>query len=278
MEYKAQQVDQLLGALSPLEIDWQDETSRKAILQLDSLPMKSSYSVDDVRHLLTEDFRTGSLVIRLFLGLSKDRYEAELRKLLGPGGVGVKRFKTDSDAYLATLRRLGILEAMNSEVNRVTRWNDVLIERLRSGRGSAVSGQRRGRHVEDFAESIIREVFGSNYDARCNFTGQRGHTAKCDFAIPDKESPRIVVESKGYGATGSKMTDVIGDIQKIIAARRADMFVIFFTDGLSWLQRRSDFARIVDYQNQGDIFRIYTVKMANQFRSDLEVLKVEQGL
>jgi hypothetical protein len=74
------------------------------------------------------------------------------------------------------------------------------------------------------------------------------------------------------------MTDVIGDIEKIIAARRADMTVIFFTDGLSWLQRRSDFSKIVEYQNQGDIFRIYTLKMADQFRSDLESLKIEHRL
>lgn len=53
------------------------------------------------------------------------------------------------------------------ETNRMPRWSDVLVERLRSGRGSAISGQRRGRGVEDFAEAIVKEVFGDQYSARC---------------------------------------------------------------------------------------------------------------
>ena len=68
--------------------------------------------------------------------------------------------------------------------------------------------------VEDFAESIVRRVFGDAFEARCTFRGKNEKTAKCDFAIPSRLDPRIVIESKGYGATGSKMTDVIGDIEK----------------------------------------------------------------
>lgn len=56
------------------------------------------------------------------------------------------------------------------------------------------------------------------------------------------------------------------------------MTFIFFTDGMSWLQRRSDFKKIVHYQNQGDIFRIYTLKMADQFQADLLALKFEHRL
>lgn len=278
MEFEAQQVDALLAALSPLEIEWQDELSQQAITQIELLPEKPSYSEQDAISLIEEDFKAGSLVVRLFLGLSKDSYEAELKKRLGEGGIGVKRFNSDRKAYLSALDDLGLFEAMRAMVNREPKWSDVLVERLRSGRGSAVSGQRRGRHVEDFAEVIVKKVFGDQYQTRCDFVGRNGQTAKCDIAIPGRESPRIIIESKGYAATGSKMTDVIGDIEKIIAARRADMTFIFFTDGMSWLQRRSDFTKIVHYQNQGDIFRIYTLKMAEQFLSDLSTLKSEYKL
>ena len=88
---------------------------------------------------------------------------------------------------------------MSVEANRKPHWSDVLVERLRSGRGSAISGQRRGRNAEDFAENIIKKVFGNNYEARCTFDGPRGTTAKCDFAIPSKKAARILIESKGYG-------------------------------------------------------------------------------
>lgn len=93
---------------------------------------------------------------------------------------------------------------------------------LCSGRGSAISGQRRGRDVEDFAESIIHKAFGDIFQPRCIFSGPCGQKAKCDFAIPSKSDPRILIEAKGSGATGSKMTDLLGDIRAIIDSKRKD--------------------------------------------------------
>ena len=167
---------------------------------------------------------------------------------------------------------------MAMEVNRPSHWSDVLVERLRSGRGSAISGQRRGRSVEDFAEAIIKTVFGENFEARCTFNGPRGTTAKCDFAIPSKSAARILVESKGYGATGSKMTDILGDVHTLINAKRGDTALLFFTDGLTWKERQSDLRKLIELQNNGDITRIYTYAMADQFERDLRQLKSEGGL
>jgi len=124
----------------------------------------------------------------------------------------------------------------------------------------------------------VRKVFDQNFQTRCTFQGPRGQEAKCDFAIPSKAMPRILIEAKGYGATGSKMTDVLGDIRAIIAAKRADTAFLFFTDGLTWKQRKSDLRKLVDFQNNGDITRIYTFAMAKQFEADLKQLKNEYGL
>lgn len=85
----------------------------------------------------------------------------------------------------------------------------------------------------------------------------------------------ILIESKGYGATGSKMSDIIGDIEQIIKAKRPDTALLFFTDGLTWKQRKSDLRKIVEFQNIGDITRIYTLAMAAQFEADLRQLKAE---
>ena len=65
--------------------------------------------------------------------------------------------------------------------------------------------------------------------------GQRSQPPKCDFAIPACRNPRILIEAKGYGATGSKMTDVIGDIKAIINTKRADTAFLLFTDGVTWM-------------------------------------------
>jgi hypothetical protein len=67
--------------------------------------------------------------------------------------------------------------------------------------------------------------------------------------------------------------DIIGDIEQIIAAKRADTAFLFFTDGVTWKQRRSDLRKIVEYQNNGDITRIYTYAMADAFEADLLQLK-----
>jgi hypothetical protein len=211
------------------------------------------------------------------LGLSKDQFVSVLRGALGGAGIGVKSYRASPGGFIEALVAAGILEAMAEEANRVPHWTDVLVERLRSGRGSAISGQRRGRDLEDFAEAIISKVFGEAFQTRCTFAGPRGG-AKCDFAIPSKSLPRIVIESKAYGATGSKMTDVIGDIEKIINAKRPDTAFLFFTDGLTWKQRKSDLRKIVEYQNRGDITRIYTHAMADQFEQDLNKLKEEYRL
>jgi hypothetical protein len=241
------------------------------------LPVKKAYTVEDVKALLDADFDDGILICRLFLGMSKDQFVSVLRGVLTQGGIGVKSYRAKPAPFIEALLGTGLLEAMAEEANRKPHWSDVLVERLRSGRGSAISGQRRGRDVEDFAEAIVQRVFGREFQARCTFSGPRG-SAKCDFAIPSKAAPRIVIESKAYGATGSKMTDVIGDIEKIITAKRPDTAFLFFTDGLTWKQRKSDLRKIVEYQNSGDITRIYTHAMAEQFEADLQQLKDEYRL
>ena len=212
-------------------------------------------------------------MLPVVLALSKDSMEAELKRELGPGGIGVKRYRSDPAAFLDALQRLQLPEAMETSINYAPVWSDILVERLRSGRGSAISGQRRGRGLEDFAEAMVREVFGDQYETRITFTGADGKTAKCDVAVPDRHRPRIVIEVKGYGATGSKMTDIIGDLDAIIDTMRRDTWLLFITDGMTWKSRLSDLKKIVDRQNQGKIARIYTTRMREEFLADLKSLK-----
>lgn len=278
MKVIAQSLDDILGALQPLKVEWQDDTARSVIQQLKKFPRKQVYTCKDVEGVLDDHFDEGLLIARLFLGLSKDVFAAALHSALGEGGAGIKRYQSSRKEFVEALVTLGLLDAMAVHANRRPQWTDILVERLRSGRGSAISGQKRGRSVEDFAENVVKSIFGERYGKRCTFVGARGKKAKCDFAVPSKSNPQIVIEAKGYGATGSKMTDVIGDIEKIIEAKRKDTAFLFFTDGMTWNQRRNDLRKIVDYQNAGDITRIYTSSMREQFKADLEQLKREYGL
>lgn len=275
MEVIDQSVEELVDCLSPLDVDWMDDIAFSVIAKLASIDVKPTYDRNDVIALFTDNFEEGILCCRLFLRLSDDTMDGVLRSELGSGGIGKKRYRSDPDQYLSALERLGLLAAMEATINHQPVWSDILVERLRSGRGSAIQGQRRGRGLEDFAEAIVKEVFGGNYAVRCAFTGADGKIAKCDIAIPDRQKPRIIVEIKGYGATGSKMTDIIGDLDAIIDAKRHDTALLFLTDGTTWKARLSDLKKIVARQNQGKITRIYTTKMAAQLKEDLEALKAE---
>lgn len=278
MKIIRQSLDEILDSLQSLEVDWKDETATRVIDRLRALPEKAAYGAEDIAAILDTNFDDGLLIFRLFLGHSKDQFEGELKNIRDGRGAGITGYRADPTGYIDDLLRLGLSEAMTQAVNRQQHWSDILVERLRSGRGSAISGQKRGRDVENFAETILRKVFGDNFHARCTFSGQRGREAKCDFAIPSKTAPRIVIEAKGYAATGSKMTDILGDVQKIIDAKRPDTAFLFFIDGLTWKQRKSDLRKLVDHQNDGDIMRIYTYAMAEQFEEDLRVLKAEGNL
>lgn len=274
-----QTLEEILESLSPLDVEWMDETAANTIAHLTALEQKPEYGRADMEALFTGDFEEGLLCVRLFLALSADQMRAALSAELGPGGSGRKRFDADRTQYLEALEHLGLPEKMAATVNYKPVWSDILVERLRSGRGSAISGQKRGRGLEDFVEGIIEEAFGKNaYQARGTFVGEQGKTAKFDFAIPDRLRPRIILEVKGYGATGSKMTDVIGDLDAIIDAMRRDTTLLFVTDGLTWKARAADLRKIVERQNEGKIARIYTTGMREQFLDDLRTLKVEHGL
>jgi DpnII restriction endonuclease len=278
MRVIAQTIEDIVTTLRPLTVEWKDAVAQRVIEKIEAMPVKPSYTQADVTAFLDDHFDDGLLICRLFLGLSADQFRGMLAGALGEKGAGVTRYRKDRAGFLEGLLSLGILEAMTAEASRTPRWSDVLVERLRSGRGSAISGQRRGRGVEEFAIAVVQKVFGDRFAVRCNFSGARNKTAKCDVAIPSRTTPRILIEAKGYGATGSKMTDIIGDIEKIIAAKRADTAFLFFTDGVTWKQRRSDLRKIVEYQNNGDITRIYTYAMAEAFEADLQQLKAECGL
>ena len=278
MEFVAQTLDDIVASLKPLSVEWKDETAHRVIDRLKNLSVKNSYTNEDVKALLDENFDDGLLICRLFMGMSKDQFVSVLRGIRGEEGIGVKSYRAKPEAFIEDLLSTGLLEAMAEEANRKPHWSSVLIERLRSGRGSAIAGQKRGRSVEDFAETIVGKVFGKSFQMRCTFNGPRGQVAKCDFAIPSKSAPRILIEAKGYGATGSKMTDILGDIRTIIAAKRSDTSFLFFTDGLTWKQRKSDLRKIVEFQNNGDITRIYTYAMEDQFEADLRQLKAEYKL
>jgi hypothetical protein len=51
MKLVAQTLNEVLTSLQPLIVEWQDDVSRRVIAEIEALPVKESYTVDDVRNL-----------------------------------------------------------------------------------------------------------------------------------------------------------------------------------------------------------------------------------
>lgn len=131
-----------MASLTEMSAEWLDDVAVRIIEMIKSMPMKPAYSSDDVERLLQLHFDDGKAACRLFLGLSKDEFETGLAQRLGAGNTGLTSFKLDRVRYLAALDDLGIPGRMTLLVNTPVIWSDLLIERLRSGRGRAIRGLR----------------------------------------------------------------------------------------------------------------------------------------
>ena len=284
MKRTRQTFEEIVTSLIPIEASWLDAHAEEVIKMIQSLPLKEHYDAGDVMSLLDEDFDTAFTVIRLFLDQSKDEFILSLKESFEADGfnkgTGVTRYRKDKLSYVEILMKLGLTAKMDGAVNRPLIWSDVLVERLKGGRGSAIKGQTRGRGMEDFVEDIVRSVFGADQVAvRCSFKGARGQgSAKADFAIPSSNDPTILIESKAYGATGSKQSDVLGDVAKILEEKRHDTVFLLVTDGVTWKERANDLRKLINLQNEGKIQRIYTKSMANQLKADLQSLKLSHRL
>lgn len=208
--------------------------------------------------------------------MAKDEYDRNIPALFAePGGGGKTHFQKDPAAYVLAFEKLNLLEKINSEIHRPVQWFDRLFGLFEGGWGSARKGQLRGRLLEDFVEAILNQVFSKDQIVpRCQFVGADGERSeKADFAIPNASDPHILIEAKAFNATGSKQTDVIGDILRIVEQKRDDTVFLLFTDGISWKARASDLKKIVELQNLGKIQKIYTMAMADELKADLISLK-----
>lgn len=278
MRRQRQTLEEIIGALSPIAATWEDDHARAVIASINSISSDTPPSEKMITQLLDTDFKAGLTVAQLALGMSKDQFTGALREALGE--IGVKRYQKERASFVAALVDLGILKELDTLVHTPVTWKTILVERLKGGRGSAIKGQQRGRFLEDFVESIVREVFGKGrYKARCRFTGAGGtSTEKTDFAIPNAADPAILIEVKAYGATGSKQTDILGDIGRIVEEKRNDTYLLLVTDGVTWKARLNDLRKLVEMQNQGEITRIYTTLLADSLRADLTDLKASLRL
>ena len=202
MKRQRQTLEEIVGSLSAIRTSWRDAHADAVLALLDSLRLPETYDESIVRQLLDANFEAGLTVVRLALDFSKDELILALKGELS-GSAGFKRYQSEPEVLVAALSRLGAPAALEGLIKTPVSWRNILAERLKSGRGSAIKGQARGRFLEDETQKILDRVFGERaYDIRCRFVGvAKTSTEKADFAVPSKGDPRILIEVKAYGAS-----------------------------------------------------------------------------
>ena len=271
-----------MGEIQALPSEWQDAKGQEIVDSLDACldsirdwpsPTELSYLEQSLREL--PDFLD---TCRLFLSMSQDVMANNLSESLLSRGRARANWKQlqsmtrrDAGMLAQVLIDIHLLDEIEKQRNHAWTIRDVLLERFRLGRGRAISGQTRGRALEQAIVVAIQKQVSPQipYDTNCTYTGFRNLTAKCDFAIPTKVNPKIVIEAKGFEATGSKQTDVLGDIQKIIEAKKPHTYFFIVTDGRGWHRRKSDLKKIVQFHQDGEIDMIYTLRRLPELVADI---------
>lgn len=267
MRFEQVSLNDLLGEIRELPSDWMDEKAREVVaqIQLSGRELRKAgqeITAEDLTRLLEGNGEFLD-VCRLFLGKSQETVAHEISDHLEGGRMGWPGLRSmarkEPGRIAAALVALGLPDVIRMHLSRKWEAEDILIERYKMSRGRAIAGQKRGRGLEDEVEAVL-ETAGVPFERNPTFTGHKGETAKCDFAIPSKSSPKIVIEAKGFEATGSKLTDFLGDILKIGRAKGYHMYFFLVTDGRGWFNRQSDLQHIVGYHQEGLIDMIYTQK------------------
>lgn len=106
------------------------------------------------------------------------------------------------------------------------------------------------------------------FEYAVTLVGRDSRNVDCDFAIPTREHPKIVIEAKPFESIQAKFPEYLEDVLDIAAAR--DGYFLLLTDGLGWHSRKGDLDKLVRLQNYGVIDMIYTRARLGQLAHDVK--------
>jgi hypothetical protein len=276
MKFSKVGLDVLLSESADLPSSWMDDDARLLVSEIPAVVEEirgigPSVQASALAALLSRHPR-GLDVLRLIAGEGQEPMAHRICDALGGKRMGWDRLRRlanlDPTRMATALVGMGMSEIIAEQAFRQWTLTDVLLDRYKLGRGRAIAGQQRGRALENEVEAILKGV-GVPFETRVTFTSAAGIAAKCDFAVPTRVEPLIVIEAKGYESTGSKLTDFLGDVLKIKQAKGYHTYFFVVTDGRGWFNRESDLKHLVKLHEDGTIEMIYTRARLAQLADDV---------
>jgi len=202
-------------------------------------------------------------------GLGQEQLKNQLRHKLKTS-AWVTLARTSPESLIRFLdEEFGLVEQLTKEMQRQWTYSDIILERHLWSRGSGASSVDRGKKVEDAVEELVKSL-ALPYEMRTRFTGRGGETAPCDLAIPRSgDSALIVIGMKGFNSTGSKLTDAVGEIERMASVRLPRQYVYAVVDGIGWLSRQSDLRRIYSLWETQQIDGLFTLRSLDRLHIQL---------
>lgn len=144
----------------------------------------------------------------------------------------------------------------------IPEWSDLLFDRLVRMEGSALKGQHTGR----FLERLIQDDLEKNSFARLKgklryqaWDGKQEYwiNKNADFLVPTALNPLFVIEAKTYASSGgSKQSDVLGDIEKLLEYPKFERKTILAAAGKLWADRANDVAKLFRLKQKGRLHAV----------------------
>ena len=271
-----------------LDISGLDEV----FLGFDQLEQK--YDTQDPVSSLADALSTNSQVLdvlRLILDRSEDRFATEIHPFIDgspPYDRIIGLIADDSTGEYAGAISQGlhsdenIQEEIEIFLDDQVEYFDIVANRYMQKAGKAIKSRYTGNYLEDIVEDILsehslkrNEHYFQDQRAKFKTNGTVSETNKGpDFVLPSLENPQIIIEAKGYSSTGSKQSDVAGDMREKIVSHipeehRDEVEVILVTDGGSWRLREPDLKTLVELHNTGVIDGLYQISTLDQLEKHI---------
>lgn len=167
-------------------------------------------------------------------------------------------FEGSTTPFLA--KTLPLFELKKLSISKLKFETPAMIDTLVRYKEKGSYSGKAENNPEHFIATILRdlEIDFEKGDLTELFNKEKVEKRTMDFIIPNKKSPRIIIESSFLVTTSSGQGDkskTEGNIKKLISKYYTNAKFIGFVDGIGWYVRKGDLSRMVSAYD--DVFTFH---------------------